>query len=109
MTTNTASNLKLEKLTPEQRRRRTVVLGLLARALREVVERTDGFDLRFGTGASTWMVVAEFVNLERQCAPRLHFCLERDGEAGAVWLRATWPEAETPFALADWGFGVQLG
>jgi hypothetical protein len=99
---NTSLDFTDQKLNPEQRRRHIVLLELLVRALREVTELNNGFQLRFTSGSSIWMIVAEFVNLERQRAPSLHFTLERDGEAGAVWLRVIGAEAAKRCFLEQW-------
>jgi hypothetical protein len=98
----TALRPKLESLMPEQRRRRRLILELLGRALRQVIEQPDGFALRFATGSSTWMIVAEFVNLERLCAPFLTFVLERQPENGFVWLRVTGAQGIKDFVLEHW-------
>ena len=105
---NAAIQLNLQVLNPEQRRRRLVLLELLLRALREVVDLENGFQLRFTSGSSVWMLVAEFVNLERQCVPDLHFRLEHDGDTGAVWLNVSGLEVTKQSFLEFWNFNSRL-
>lgn len=106
---NAAIQFSLQVLNPEQRRRRLVLLELLLRALREVVDLENGFQLRFTSGSSVWMLVAEFVNLERQCVPDLHFTLERDGEVGTVLLSVSGSEFAKQSFLEQWKLDSNLG
>ena len=97
----------LNRLPFEQRRRRRALLELLSRMVREFRELPEGVSLRFSTGASSWMVIAEFVNLERLCLPETRFKLERDGGEGPIWLHVTGPEV-SELVLRHWGLEVSV-
>jgi hypothetical protein len=76
-------------------------MGLLDRMLMRLEVIPNGAMLHFTAGASVWMLVAEFANLERSCAPTLGFALERDADSGAVRLRVTGAGA-SGFVMDRW-------
>jgi hypothetical protein len=78
----------LSALTAEQRQRHAVITAQLSQAVQEVQELPAGYAFRYVTDESTWMVVAEWVNLERRCCPFLIFTLIYEA-GGPVWLRLT--------------------
>lgn len=92
----------LESLNVAQRQRHAVLMGLLGRMLVRLEVTPNGAALHFTAGASVWMLVAEFANLERLCAPTLGFALERDADSGAVRLRVTGSSAAR-FVTERWG------
>jgi hypothetical protein len=96
-----AAHHNLEALNPVQRQRHAVLMGLLDRMLLRLEPLPNGATLHFTAGASVWMLVAEFANLERLCAPSIGFTLERDADSGAVRLQVTGPHAER-FVATRW-------
>ena len=100
--------LELSALSIPQRHRHTALVGLLRRAVCNVDTTSDGFCLCFPRRGSTWMLLAELIDLERRCAPELDFKLDQaasnphvqvwvSGEAEAVTaLRRRWLPEELP-------------
>jgi hypothetical protein len=66
----------LTALDPAQRERRRVLGAQLA----AVAELPDGYAFRSPADSSTCLAVAEFVTLERRCAPFFDFVLEVERE-----------------------------
>ena len=63
---------------------------LLGPTALEIVERADGYALRFG--AEDYATITRFVDNERRCCPFLRFVLDVAPGHGPVWLRITGPE-----------------
>ena len=94
--------LELSALSIPQRHRHVALVGLLRRAVCKVDTTSDGFRLCFPRRGSTWMLLAELIDLERRCAPELDFKLDQaannphvqvwvSGEATAIaMLRRRW-------------------
>jgi hypothetical protein len=64
--------------------------GLLGPAAQEIVDRPDGYALRFA--ADDYAAITRFVDNERRCCPFLRFALDVAPEGGPIWLRITGPE-----------------
>ena len=78
----------LTAFTADERERHSAVSSQVAAIVEEVQNLPDGYAFRYRTDASTWMLVAEFAELEGRCCPFFNFTLERVA-AGPVWLRLT--------------------
>jgi hypothetical protein len=74
------------KLSVIQRQRHALLLSLLQRAVSETLESETGFCLRFPLRASTWMILAEFVHLERLSGILLSFRLALEVSRDDVYL-----------------------
>ncbi len=88
------SEYNLSKLSVLQRQRQALLLSLIRRAAREIVKDENGLCLQFPKRQSTWMILAEFINLERLCDPTLTYRLELELSNEQVYLKVTGePEA----------------
>jgi hypothetical protein len=81
------SEHNLTRLSVVQRQRHALLFSLLQRAVHEILESEYSLDLRFPRRESTWMILAEFINLERQCENKLRFALILEASQENVWLR----------------------
>lgn len=99
----------LEPLSSLQRQRHTMLESLVRRAVREVIEYADGFTLRFPRRERTWMVLAEFVNLERQCFTHLSYGLELEIGQENVWLQVTGDAHAVASARRRWLLDPESG
>ncbi len=66
----------LNALTLEERDRRQMVLGAVARAIVERVELANGFELSIDAARLDLAALGEWIALERRCCPFLHFRLD---------------------------------
>jgi hypothetical protein len=66
---------ELNALTPEERERRRVALGNIARMIIGRDELADGFELRFDAQLDL-AALGAWIALERRCCPFLHFRLD---------------------------------
>ena len=94
--TNVSIACNLAAFTSEQRQRHTALSQQLAQAVQEVRELTDGYAFHYATDETTWLLAAEYVDLERRCCPFFTFTLVRESE-GAVWLQITGSEGVKDF------------
>lgn len=90
----------LSAFTPEQRQRYTALAQQLAHTVQDVQELADGYAFRYATDDSTWMMVAEYVNLEQRCCPFFVFTLTLD-ENKIVSLRLTGRNGVKAFLAAQ--------
>ena len=60
--------------TAQRQRHRTLVEALLGTRVQEVVDRPDGYALRFA--ADDYAAITQFIDNERRCCPFLRFVLE---------------------------------
>jgi hypothetical protein len=74
------------------RERRSGVLARLSTAVLERSELPDGFAFRFEPSSATVALLAEVIDLERQCCAFPRFRLTVEPEQGPVWLELTGPE-----------------
>jgi hypothetical protein len=82
---------------PELRERRSGVLARLAEAVQARRELADGLAFRFAPESATLALLAEVIDLERQCCPFLRFQLTLEPGGGPVWLELTGPEGTKDF------------
>lgn len=84
----------LSNLSVLQRQRHALLLSLIRRAVREIVKDEHGLCLEFPKRQSTWMILAEFINIERLCDTTLTYRLELELDGEQVSLKVTGkPEA----------------
>ena len=95
---------QLNALTAEERKRRAELFSALSRGVQELQELPDGYAIRFAPDAETWMRLAEFITLEKQCCPFMAFSLGAEEEIGPMWLRITGREGTKGFLAAELGF-----
>jgi len=84
----------------ELRDRRSGLLAQLTRAAQERTELPDGFGFRFDPSGATLSLLAQVIDLERQCCAFLRFQLTIEPAQGPVWLQITGPEGTKEF-LSD--------
>jgi hypothetical protein len=90
----------LAAFTSEQRHRHTALSQQLAQVVQEVRELTDGYAFRYKTDETTWLLAAEYVDLERRCCPFFTFTLIREA-GGEVWLQLTGPQGVKDFLVTQ--------
>jgi hypothetical protein len=74
----------LNALTREERERRQIVLGAVARVTIGRSELANGFDLSFDARTLDIAALGEWIALERRCCPFLRFRLEIGPEDKAI-------------------------
>ena len=74
----------LDALSVVQRQRHASLVSLLRRAVRSVDNTADGFSLSFPRRGSTWMLLAELIDLEGRCFPELDFVLDHAADNAHV-------------------------
>ena len=94
----------LTAMNTEQRKRYQAVLEHLHKTVQGVEEIENGYAFQHDTDASTLLLLAEFISLERLCCPFLDFALVVERERGPVRLRLTGPEGVKQFLRAELGF-----
>jgi hypothetical protein len=86
----------VDALTDNERARQRELVALLARAVGEVREISNGFDFDLGFDQGTFQMAAEWIAMERRCCPFLTFTLEWSGDT-PIMLRLTGPPAAKAF------------
>lgn len=82
-----------DAMTAMQRQRYSTVRQELSKSILETQELPDGYAFGYAANATTILLLAEFVTLERLCCPFLRFTLELIGTEDKVWLKLTGDEA----------------
>jgi hypothetical protein len=90
----------LTALTPEERGRRQIVLGVVAQTIIGRSEIADGFELSFDATRLDLAAVGEWIALERRCCPFLHFRLNVEPE-GKITLALTGGRGVKEFLRAE--------
>lgn len=78
-----------DAMTAEQRQRYSALRQELSRLVLETHELPDGYAFGHAANATTILLLAEFITLERLCCPFFHFTLELTGTEDTVWLKLT--------------------
>ena len=76
--------------TAERERHQARAEGVLGHVAQEIVDRPDGYALRFE--AEDYPAITRFVDNERRCCPFLRFVLDVAPGHGPVWLQISGPE-----------------
>lgn len=93
----------LTAMDAEQRERHRTLSGQIETSVEEIRELPDGYALRLPADASTVLMAAEFITLDRLCCPFFTFALEVEPEGGPIWLRLTGREGVKEFLQAELG------
>lgn len=88
--------------TGQRQDHQTLTESLLGQGVQEVLDRPDGYALRFG--ADDYGAITRFVDNERRCCPFLRFVLEVAPQRGPIWLQITGPEGakDVLWAAVGW-------
>jgi len=92
----------LNALTPEERERRRMVLGAVARTIIGRSELANGFELTFDATRLDLAALGEWIALERRCCPFLHFRLGIE-PAGRTTLALTGGPGVKEFLYSEMG------
>ncbi len=87
MTSNSPIACHSDALSVEQQSRRKLLANRLLNKVKEVQELDSGYAFLYPLQTQTWMEIAEFVDLERQCCPFISISIDLDTENRAVWIR----------------------
>jgi hypothetical protein len=90
----------LNALTPEERRRRQMILEAVARTIIGRNELANGYELSFDTTRLDLAALGEWIALERRCCPFLHFRLHIES-AGKTALALTGAPGVKEFLHTD--------
>jgi hypothetical protein len=90
----------LKALTAEERERRRMVLGAVARTIIGRRELANGFELSFDATKLDLAALGEWIALERRCCPFLHFRLDIE-PAGKTTLALTGGSGVKEFLLSE--------
>jgi hypothetical protein len=90
----------LNALTPEERDRRQMFLGAIARTIIGRSELANGFELSFNAARIDLAALGEWIALERRCCPFLHFRLDIE-PAGKTTLALTGGRGVKEFLRAE--------
>jgi hypothetical protein len=90
----------LNALTIEERDRRQMILGAVARTIVGRVELANGFELSFDAARLELTALGEWIALERRCCPFLHFRLDIE-PAGKTALALTGGPGVKEFLRAE--------
>jgi hypothetical protein len=88
---------------PDLARRRAGLFSDLARRRQEVRWLAEGVTLRYSPEQGTLALLGEFIQLESQCCPFLHFRLTVEPGGGPVWLELTGPPGTRDFLAQEIG------
>ncbi len=91
----------LHALNATEQKRRQALAERLHAAGQEVRELPDGYAFRFP--ADLYLVVANFVALERRCCPFFRFEMDLEADGGPLWLRITGRAGVKDFVRAELG------
>src|SRR5262249_36923544 len=90
----------LNTLTPEERKRREIVLGAVGQTIIGRSELADGFELSFDAARLDLAALGEWVALERRCCPFVRFRLDIQ-PAGKTTLALTGGPGVKEFLRAE--------
>ena len=93
----------MDAIEPHKRESHITNAKALFNHVLEIAELPDGFAFRFANDEGVLLQLTEFTVLERLCCPFLHFVIEVEAEAGAVWFRLTGRPGVKPFIKAELG------
>jgi hypothetical protein len=96
----------LTALSPDQRKRESILLGEHRAARQETRERSDGYSYRYPPDIDLFVRIAELVALEHRCCPFLDFQLEWQGGEAAPWLHVTGGDRAKEFVSQTFGGNV---
>ena len=88
---------------PDLARRRAGLFADLARRRQEARWLSEGVALRYSSEQGTLALLAEFIQLERQCCPLLRFQLTVEPGGGPIWLELTGPPGTREFLAHEIG------
>jgi len=89
----------LSALSAAERERRETVDTQLHAAVQEMRDLHDGYAFRFPL--EVYRLAADFIDLERRCCPFIHFGLDLEPDADALWLRLTGRPGVKAFLQAE--------
>ena len=90
------------KLTPsEMQKRKTVVLTLLQKNVKEKKELDNGYAFKFGGSDEMIDTLTSFIKTEKECCDFFTFNLEVRGDKDFVWLQLTGPEGVKDFIKTE--------
>jgi hypothetical protein len=72
-----------------QRERHQILLRHWTRAIQAMEELPNGYTFRFAPDDALWLMLAEFITLERRCCPFLAFSLTLEPDNGPMRLHLT--------------------
>jgi hypothetical protein len=84
-------------LSTKQRERRAEIVKKLSKVVDKVNELENGYAFRYPLETITWMEIAEFVDLERQCCAFFTFELKLTSESHYAWLQLSGGETVKKF------------
>lgn len=86
---------------PEQRERRSGIIEQFSAGVLERRETSEGYAFRFAPDSASLALLAEVIDLERQCCAFFCFRLTVEPDQGPIWLEITGPDGTKSF-LSDW-------
>lgn len=89
----------LSALSADERERRGTVDTQLRAAVQQMRDLRDGYAFRFPL--EVYRLAADFIDLERRCCPFIHFGLDLEPDADALWLRLTGRPGVKEFLQAE--------
>ena len=93
----------MDAIEPHKREPHIANAKALFNRVLEIAELPKGYAFRFANDDDVLLRLTEFVVLERLCCPFIHFVIEVEAEAGAVWFRLTGREGVKPFIKGELG------
>ena len=84
-----------------QRERHESVWQQIQGALQGIEELSHGYAMKFQMETSLFLLLAEFITLERLCCPFINFALEIEPADGPLWLKLTGQDGVKEFLQAE--------
>ena len=94
-----------EEAAKEQRNR---IVGAVLDSIKQVKVLDKGYGLRFGSADEDYLLLTDWVFVERICNPFLRFGFKFESNRGPVWLDVAGPEGTKQFLKNEFALGRWL-
>ncbi|MBL4865306.1 MAG: hypothetical protein JKY67_02895 [Pseudomonadales bacterium] len=88
--------------------KRSEILGVVLDSIKQVLEIENGYKLRFSHSEEDYVLVSDWLYLERKCNGFLRFNLSIESNEGPVWLEVSGPAGTKDFLETELGFSRWL-
>lgn len=87
--------------TDEAQQRRSEIINMVLDAIKQVKETDNGYNLRFDPNDENFVLVSDWLQVERICNPFLRFNLTIESNSGPFWLDLAGPAGTKDFLSSE--------
>lgn len=87
---------------------RTGIINAILDSIKQVKALDKGFGLKFGSEDRDFLLVTDWVYIERVCNPFLRFVLKAESNKGPIWVNVSGPEGTQSFLKSEYALNRWL-